>query len=163
MTSIRQDPYRLFERKVIQRFLDYLVLNATNDCIEWNGHLSGDGYGKISIGPRAERVKIAAHRWALQFALGGIILPKDIFACHHCDNPRCVNPIHLFPGTHTDNMHDMISKGRSGLRQGNPRLEIEQVQDIKYGNQPYSYYVNKYSITKSTVSYIRNGLSWSEI
>jgi len=156
-------PDILFDVKVIERFISKLSINTENNCIEWTGALNDDGYGQISIGSGENQRKVNSHRWALQFALGGVILPKDIFACHFCDNPKCVAPDHLFPGTHQDNMDDMIAKGRSAVVKGNAKLQLDEIKDIKYGNLPYSYYVNKYNIAISTVSSIRNGNSWPEV
>ncbi len=156
-------PEVLFDVKVIERFLNKLTLNPENSCIEWTDTVNPDGYGQISIGSGENQYKVRAHRWALQFALGGVILPQEIMACHHCDNPKCVAPDHLFPGTHQDNMNDMVAKGRSTFTKGNANLDIEQVKDIKYGTLPYSHYMEKYGVAKSTVSYIRNGRSWPEV
>lgn len=157
------DPNIVFDQNVLNRFLDKLALNPENDCIEWTGKLNEDGYGQISIGNREEQIKVKAHRWAFQFTLGGRILDSNIMVCHHCDNRKCVAPDHLFPGTAQDNSDDMVAKGRSVVSKGNAQLELEQIRDIKYGGQPYSHYVDKYGVSKSTVSYIRNGKTWPDV
>jgi len=70
------------------------------------------GYGQISH----HQQYYFAHRLAWQLTHGPI--PAGKFICHSCDVPSCVNPKHLFAGTHGDNMKDMIQKGRhSGQRQ----------------------------------------------
>lgn len=72
----------------------------------------GHHYGVFLVNGRS----INAHRFAYQIAHGPV--PDDMFVCHRCDNPPCVNPAHLFLGTHVDNMQDMISKGRGWWQQG---------------------------------------------
>jgi hypothetical protein len=66
------------------------------------------GYGTLYAEGRHQ----GAHRLAWELANGRAI-PAGLFICHRCDNPLCVNPDHLFLGTHTDNMRDMIAKGRA--------------------------------------------------
>lgn len=85
-------------------------------CWIWTAATDPKGYGKFSVftvlpAPRMNRV-FFAHR--VSMALAGTIPPDDLQGCHHCDNPPCVNPAHLFLGTHDENMMDMTSKGRSG-------------------------------------------------
>jgi hypothetical protein len=79
------------------------LLMSIGDCIEWEGRKSAKGYGLLGKGQRA-------HRVAYERAKGRI--PRGMVIMHTCDNPGCVNPAHLVAGTHKDNVHDCINKGR---------------------------------------------------
>lgn len=153
---------RLFDPAVVERFLSKLQLTESG-CIEIQGAQNPDGYVNISVGGREDQKKIRAHRWAFQFALGGVVLPPEVLVCHKCDNPKCVCPTHLFPGSHQDNMDDMVSKGRAAVSKGNARLELDQIKDIKYGGDSLRTAAKKHGISKSTASYIRNGRTWPEV
>jgi hypothetical protein len=81
-------------------------------CWWWTGALDTKGYGRILIGRSAQR----AHRVAYELLVGPIPdLGGYHGGCllHRCDQPCCVNPQHLRPGTHADNMADMAAKGRA--------------------------------------------------
>ena len=93
--------------KTFQRYLKNIKLDQSTGCYNYTGSNDDRGYGRIRIGGG---VRIKTHRLAI--LLDGRDLPKDMYACHTCDNPSCVNPKHLFVGTHTDNMNDMVVKGR---------------------------------------------------
>jgi hypothetical protein len=82
-----------------------------NGCWEWNGRKNWCGYGMINI-TRLGIINQRAHRVVFEYLTGEKI--GDRVLCHHCDNPPCVNPEHLFMGTMADNMRDKIEKGRNG-------------------------------------------------
>jgi hypothetical protein len=82
-------------------------VQKTDGCWLWTGCRNRLGYGKIKV---RSYVTEPAHRVALK--LSGVEVPDDMDACHHCDNPRCVRPDHLFVGTRKDNMQDAVRKGR---------------------------------------------------
>ncbi len=80
-------------------------------CWLWKGGMSLDGYGRFRKSARRGSGMLNAHRWSLEDSLGRS-LAKSMHACHHCDNPACVRPTHLFAGTLQDNEDDKTAKGR---------------------------------------------------
>lgn len=90
-------------------------VDKSGDCWLWTGPRSASGYGRCSRGMKKHR----AHRVA--FALYVAEIPEGMHVLHRCDNPPCVNPAHLFLGTHIDNMRDMEAKGRAKWIQQNIR------------------------------------------
>jgi hypothetical protein len=94
-------------------------------CLEWPFMCFGNGYGRIQ-----EDRALLAHREAFRIANG--TFDDTLMILHHCDNPPCFRPIHLFKGTCLDNVHDMIAKGRA--RHTEPRLSIrgEAHHNAKY-------------------------------
>lgn len=91
----------------------WFYVNKTDGCWEWTGALSTAGYGRASVGNGRTDY---AHRESFKMYSGADI-PEGMFVCHHCDNPKCVRPDHLFLGTHGDNMRDMVRKGRNNAAQ----------------------------------------------
>lgn len=82
---------------------------VTEGCWLWLGAKNANGYGVLHVGGRAGRAFLA-HRLTWEAHKGPI--PDGQFALHHCDNPPCVNPAHLFLGSQADNCADMKAKGR---------------------------------------------------
>lgn len=100
---------RVITRQPEDRFWAKVNRGAPDACWEWLGVRGQRGHGRFYLNPR--QPTIPAHRAALIFT--GIEVPQGATVCHHCDNPPCVNPAHLFVGTQLDNVRDMIAKGRS--------------------------------------------------
>src|SRR6185436_7680788 len=86
--------------------------HKTKSCWIFNGAKSASGVGQIYYSKI--KTKMSAHRLSHILFIGEI--PKCICVCHKCDVPSCVNPNHLFLGTHSDNMKDCAKKGRSNLQ-----------------------------------------------
>lgn len=92
--------------------IDWLVrfwskVDKTSTCWLWTGMPNGWGYGTFKVSAGNDRF---AHRLSWEIHKGPI--PKGLCVCHKCDRPICVNPDHLFLGSHRDNRDDAIRKGR---------------------------------------------------
>lgn len=100
-----------------ERFWSKVDRGSSERCWRWVGPVNNMGYGVFETYPHGNgrRLRTLAHRYAL--ALGGADIAEKVVR-HTCDNPRCVNPSHLIPGTQLENVHDAIRRGRldtSGL------------------------------------------------
>lgn len=87
-----------------QRFWAKVIVGSPEDCWEWQGSRRGDAYGQVYLYPK----HWAAHR--LSFFLANRYFPPVVR--HRCDNRVCVNPHHLEGGTQTENMRDVVDRGR---------------------------------------------------
>lgn len=120
----------------VLRFWSKVDVRGPDECWEWTGSFRGPeyrsaGYGQFYAG-KGTKV-IGAHRFAAMLRYG--MFDRRLFVCHSCDNTRCVNPSHLFLGTHQDNVNDMVAKGRQakvgGERHPAAKLTDAQVDDIR--------------------------------
>lgn len=150
----------------IKRFENNVYPEPNTGCWLWTGCVSPGkwGYGVFWVDGKTIKV----HRYSYIIFKGEI--PKGLFVCHSCDQPSCVNPDHLFLGTHQDNMKDMNSKGRGGSTKGErsrlSRLTTQQVLDIRsmYSDGNSSIKIAKrFSITDRNVMHIVNRETWKHI
>lgn len=92
-------------------------------------------------------------------------IPDGLFVCHGCDNPRCLNPDHLFLGTHADNMADKVHKGRSPKGEDHPMviLDEDQAAEILFSGERGVDLAEKMGVSTSTVSAIRHRRIWKHL
>lgn len=88
------------------RFWSRVDRRGEDECWPWLGYTVKGGRGILSVSNKT----MTAPRFSFHLHYGAI--PEGQFACHACDNPSCVNPAHLWLGTASDNMADMLAKGR---------------------------------------------------
>lgn len=132
-------------------------VTKSDGCWIWEGTKNDKKYGQL---PRRKGMKrFMAHRISYELHKG--IIPEGHYVCHHCDNPPCVNPDHLFVGTAKDNMEDMYKKGRHLIKKVCSRLSMDQIihiRNIKI-NQPDIKNVEiakRFGVSKSSISKIIN-------
>lgn len=163
--------------RAIQRFWERVERGGPDECWPWTAARKGTpyAYGHLLFLGRFS----SAHRVAWELTNGPI--PEGLHACHHCDNPPCCNPSHLFLGTAKDNARDMVEKGRHrpgrlpGELHPNARLTWERVAEIRrrYAAHPHptgrpghgvpdstGALAAEFGVAQSTVSRIVLGRAW---
>lgn len=150
------------EIESLRRRLDEGAIPEPNSgCYLWTRRVHRR-YGRLTV---RHGWILEAHRAAWITSRGDI--PKGLFVCHKCDVPICVNPSHLFLGTHTDNMRDMIAKGRKRTTKGeaNPgaKLTEQAVREIRGDSRSNQAVARSYGVSKSLVSAVRNGIVWKDV
>ena len=117
------------------------IIEDGNGCWIWTG-FKNRGYGKVRAGKEQY-----AHR-ASYAAFVGPIGESDVL--HRCDVPACINPAHLFLGTHQDNMADSASKERMHIK-----LTADEVRAIRDDPRSHNAIAKHYNLNQSTVSRIK--------
>lgn len=151
------DIFRFFEKVYIPKNID--------DCWIFTGGLNSCGRGNYWLNGKT----VQAHRISYELFKGTI--PDGLFVCHHCDNGKCVNPVHLFIGTCKDNVDDMMRKGRKTILRGedDPKSKLTNRQVLKIvelyktGKYTQPELGEKFKVTRSTVLSIIRGNNWKHI
>lgn len=133
------------------------------DCWEWQGAKNDRGYGVLGMDNRV----VYAHRLSWELRFGPI--PEGLEICHHCDNPICVNPRHLFLGTHVNNMFDRSVKGRTARGSSLPFAKLNEA-DIELIREEYAkgrlrqyQLAEKYGVCQPHISDIVNNKRWKHL
>jgi len=150
------------------RILNNIRINPETSCWEWQLCLDKSGYGWVCYMDKRER----AHR--LSFILLSnpskeVTIEKGMLVCHTCDNPKCVNPTHLWLGTYKDNWDDSVHKNRNtkGEAHGLSKLTDDDVLDIRYkystGFWTQTKLALEFGVDQSTISDVVRRTIWKHI
>ena len=137
-------------------------VHKSGDCHEWTASFGNSGYGQFYFNCQ----KFSAHRKAYELYHGAI--PEGMFVLHKCDNKKCVNPDHLFLGTHKENMQDKTVKGRQvkGSAIVQAVLTEPQVAEIKRllrEKTVHNKIAKEFGVSRATISMINNGTNWRHV
>lgn len=156
----------MLSTKEERRFWSKAAIGGKDDCWNWTGAKSKNGYGSFSV----DRAKHSAHRVACIISVGKS-LPKKMVVRHKCDNRLCVNPDHLLVGSYADNSMDMVVRGRSRLCASSghgesnhaAKLTSEDVLAIRLmlGHGKTNKAIAEiFGVTHQAISCIKLGKSW---
>ena len=154
-------PLRLLSSE--DRFFLLVGKKLDNGCILWAGsfkHKYGQFYPNAGCDP------VAAHRFSYGIMVGPV--PHGLNVLHRCDNPPCINPVHLFLGTQAVNMADMVCKGRQprGEKRPNSKLTADKVVLIRRryaAGETQKSIANDLDISPSLVAMVASGKRWKHI
>jgi len=134
------------------------------DCWIWTGLRKTGGYG-VFCWPldRNMGAHIASYRLHT-----GDMETQGFHICHHCDNPPCVNPAHLFKGTSQDNVLDAAAKGRMAVGDKNPNSKLTDAQALeirtrKEAGESTSALMLEFGVSKPTINRIARGYSFKHL
>lgn len=145
----------------MEAFARHVIRTPDSQCWGWRAHMDKDGYPIITNDGKPMR----AHRVSYELHYGPI--PKGMFVLHHCDNPPCTNPQHLFLGNTLDNALDASRKGRlrKGITHHSAKLTEEQVIAIReIGNSKSQRDIAAiFGITQTSVGHILRRENWKHL
>lgn len=146
------------------RFWAKVDKRSPDECWPWTAATNAGGYGVIGLSH--DRTGLATH---VSLGLAGKPREGDAHACHTCDNPPCVNPVHLWWGTLADNNRDMHAKGRwvnnipKGIAQKGAKLTEDAVREIRSSPLNNVELGAKFGVSATLIWKVRNRDLWRHI
>lgn len=146
------------------RFWKKVDKRSETECWLWQGARRKAGYGSIGMGGKGAKNE-GAHRVSYMLHNGVSEIPAGMVVMHACDTPLCVNPHHLSLGTHTDNVHDALNKGRfrgaaKGVNNARSKLTQEQVDYMRSATCMNKELAEMFGISQAVVSNIKRGKTY---
>ena len=148
------------KKSLEERFWDKVIPEPNSGCWLWTGALSG-GYGRIGVGSRTDGTRKSDLATRVSWRLFRGEVPSHLDALHKCDNKCCVNPDHLYIGTHSQNMRDAYQRGQkkpaNGKRPHSVHLSDDDVRFIRISSVKTKELVARFGASKSHLIAIRAG------
>ena len=177
---------------LIERFEAKFIPEPNSGCWLWTAATDGKGYGRFRVGSKTDGTRKSAIATRVSWKIYCGDLPDDLCVLHKCDNPYCVNPDHLFLGTHTDNMQDCSRKNRTskgdkhsaiqkahlprgkdhylygkpgfcGETNAQAKLTEDQVRAIRADTRTQMVIAKDYGMTFQQISRIKNRTRWKHV
>lgn len=144
-------------KRILER---YSIPEPNTGCYLWTAAATDEGYGRLTCRAEGKRT-VLAHRAAFMVAYGRIA--EDKCVCHKCDVPYCVNPEHLFLGSHADNQADKIAKGRQAQGLGNGRCKVspERAAAILVDARQNATVAREHGVDPKVIRDIKSGKHWT--
>jgi hypothetical protein len=141
-----------------ERFLAFIQPAGSSECWLWTGAKVRFGYGAFRR--NSPRRADPAHRVSYEIFIGPI--PAGLVVCHKCDVPACVNPHHLFVGTHADNVHDAVAKGRNSTGENHchaklSSAQVAEIKELRARGHKLKTIAERFGVMASHISAISNG------
>lgn len=136
------------------------VIKNPEGCWGWSGRRSTFGYGVIHTGPRGASRQEVAHRISWEIHNGPI--PAGLHVCHHCDNPPCSNPDHLYVGDQAANMADRDERGRHGTAKLTPS-DIRSIRARRAMGERLATLSHDFGVSIGQVSLIARRLAYKHV
>lgn len=136
-------------------------VRRTDSCWIWEGGANQAGYGQFRIGRSGHgHPVISVHRWSYEHFVGPI--PPGAWICHHCDNPSCVRPDHLYAGTAKQNSADAIVRNKRAkkVKFGARKrvLTDDAVRAIRADDRPVWIVAHAFEVSETTVYAVKSRL-----
>lgn len=141
------------------RFWSKVNKKNPQDCWEWKAGLTKNGYGAFYLGGRNHLASRVA--WILTYGP----IPRGKCVCHHCDNPPCVNPSHLFVGTRAENSADMVRKRRNprGAKKPLAKLTEKKIRLIRDDPRPQRAIAKDFGVCQASIHRIKARKNWPHV
>lgn len=138
-----------------ERFWRHVKVGTPDECWYWTGYPDKDGYGALRITSYGSPIR--AHRFSYEIHFGAI--PEGLLVRHRCNNPPCVNPMHLVVGTVIDNARDAMDAGRVRVGESHPNAKFSSavVSAVRETTGTYPEIGARFGISVSQVGNIRRG------
>lgn len=142
------------------RIEDGSIPEPNSGCWLWLGTLCKNGYAQTTIG-RSKSMRV--NRLSFETHKGRI--PSGKIICHTCDVRSCVNPSHLYAGTHANNSSDAVTRGRTlkGSKNHQAKLRFADIPTIRADPRQHDDIAADYGVARTTITAIKRRVIWKHV